>query len=68
MTYLLLLLTYLFTYREHLLLLLTYLFTYREHLLMKFAPQTAEVTGNGYAAESSKDNIVVAQPSARYVL
>ena len=34
---------------------------------MKFAPQTAEITGNGYAAESSKDNIVVAQPSARYV-
>ena len=51
----------------YVLLLLAYLFTYREHLLMKFAPQTTEITGNGYAAESSKDNIVVAQPSARYV-
>ena len=56
-----------FHWLTYLLLLLTFLFTCREHLLMKFAPQTAEITGNGYAAESSKDNIVVAQPSARYV-
>lgn len=36
--------------------------TYREHLLLKYAPQSVQISSNGYA-ESSKDDIVVTQPS-----